>query len=360
MFVLTAIISIIYLLFVAWYLRGLKTAAAKDPQPESSNQKDFSIIIAAHNEESVIGETLRNLVSQNYPDDKFEIIIAADRCTDRTAEIAEELAGSYPNIYVEKIVDLPAEYAPKKNALRRGIQKARFDHYILMDADCQAGPEYLNTFNRYFSNGTEVMLNFPKVRLKGSLLHRYLLPERLLAWGIAAAGVGNGRPFLAFGGSWGYSKNIFQAAGGFGEISRSLSGDDDLLVYRMGRLSSQISVCSDPDGWVQTDLPATLQEFIIQRRRHHSAGKYYAAGVQLGYAAYHGSNFLLWILPLFYFPALIFLAGKFVADFFSLKFTARVFREEIRPQHFILFEAGFLLHNLLIAPLGFLGKIRWK
>lgn len=46
-------------------------------------------LIAAHNAEHSIGSTLRSLATQSpWPD---EVIVIADRCTDRTAEIAASL-----------------------------------------------------------------------------------------------------------------------------------------------------------------------------------------------------------------------------------------------------------------------------
>lgn len=43
-------------------------------------------LIAAHNEEAAIGAALQSLAGQRRPPD--EVIVVADRCTDRTAEIA--------------------------------------------------------------------------------------------------------------------------------------------------------------------------------------------------------------------------------------------------------------------------------
>jgi len=203
-------------------------------------------------------------------------------------------------------------------------------------------------------------VNIPKVRFSQSLLHRYLLPERLVTWSIAAAGVGHRRPFLAFGGSWAYTRELFTAAGGMGEIAKSLSGDDDLLIYRMGRLRPNMAVCLDPRGWVTTGLPSTWKEFFFQRRRHHSAGKLYSTGVQIGYAGFHLSNLLLWLIPIFAPVAAFALLAKFCADFFVLKSAGKVFREPVHFTHFAIFEISYLVHNFLIAPLGFIGKVRWK
>ncbi len=52
--------------------------------------KRVSFLIAAHNEEKIIGKTLDNLL--NIPYDKFEIIIGLDGCTDKTEQIVKDYA----------------------------------------------------------------------------------------------------------------------------------------------------------------------------------------------------------------------------------------------------------------------------
>jgi hypothetical protein len=51
-----------------------------------------SVIIAAHDEESVIERRLENLLALDYPADRLEILIASDASTDRTDELVEAAA----------------------------------------------------------------------------------------------------------------------------------------------------------------------------------------------------------------------------------------------------------------------------
>ena len=50
----------------------------------------FAILIPAHNEELLLGNTIDNLKKINYPSDLTDIIVIADNCWDRTAEIAKK------------------------------------------------------------------------------------------------------------------------------------------------------------------------------------------------------------------------------------------------------------------------------
>jgi cellulose synthase/poly-beta-1,6-N-acetylglucosamine synthase-like glycosyltransferase len=72
--------------------RTLASAAAEPPT--------VSLIVAAYDEEDVIGEKVHNAQALDYPQDRMEIIVACDGCTDDTAAVADE-AGA------DLVLDLP-------------------------------------------------------------------------------------------------------------------------------------------------------------------------------------------------------------------------------------------------------------
>ena len=58
-------------------------------QSYSFVKKDFLFLIPAHNEEKVIGDTLKSIKDLDYSKDKFDVVIIADNCTDNTCEIVK-------------------------------------------------------------------------------------------------------------------------------------------------------------------------------------------------------------------------------------------------------------------------------
>ena len=50
--------------------------------------KKFAMIVAAHNEEVVIGKLIESMQKLNYPKELYDVFIIADNCTDKTAEIS--------------------------------------------------------------------------------------------------------------------------------------------------------------------------------------------------------------------------------------------------------------------------------
>lgn len=71
-----------------------------DPTTEEALVPSVSLIIAAYNEEVVIGDKVKDALALEYPRELLEVIVASDGSTDRTVEIARE-AGA------DRVLDLP-------------------------------------------------------------------------------------------------------------------------------------------------------------------------------------------------------------------------------------------------------------
>ena len=72
--------------FVIAFFGVWRRAEEKILKPE----KSFAVIVAAHNEEQVIGPLVDNLKMLNYPNSLYDIFVIADNCTDNTATIAQK------------------------------------------------------------------------------------------------------------------------------------------------------------------------------------------------------------------------------------------------------------------------------
>ncbi len=99
------------------------------------NLPKISIIIAAKNEGELIYQRLKNLLAQDYPQDKVEIIVISDGSEDDTVELVLKIRSehSQENAII-KFLELDLGQG-KPSALNRGVALATGD--FLVFADCR-------------------------------------------------------------------------------------------------------------------------------------------------------------------------------------------------------------------------------
>jgi glycosyltransferase involved in cell wall biosynthesis len=99
--------------------------------PQSVELPYVSLIVAAHNEEQVIENKIKNSLALDYPQDKLEIIFASDSSTDKTNAIISDFEKKYKNI---KLVNIE-ERAGKVNAYNRAVKDTKGEILAFSDAN---------------------------------------------------------------------------------------------------------------------------------------------------------------------------------------------------------------------------------
>lgn len=82
----------------------------------------LSIIVPVRNEESFITETLQSLIQQDYPRDRFEILVVDGRSTDNTRKAVEEVCRRHPDTHL-RLLDNPGLLSSRARNI--GIREAR-------------------------------------------------------------------------------------------------------------------------------------------------------------------------------------------------------------------------------------------
>jgi len=109
-------------------------AAARDAGPGK-----VVVVIPAHDEETLIGEALESLAAQTRLAD--EVIVVADRCTDRTGEIAEAHGAT--------VVETAGNLHQKAGAIDQVLDEllprlSDNDAVLMMDADTSLSPGFIS------------------------------------------------------------------------------------------------------------------------------------------------------------------------------------------------------------------------
>ena len=127
----------------------------------------ISLVVPAYNEEEVLEAFHREVSSEidRLPDD-FEFVFIDDGSRDRTAAIMRELAAADPRV---RAVILSRNFGHEA-AIEAGLNAARGDAVIVMDADLQDGPEILPRLIAAWREGGQVVYAVRKGRKEGRAL----------------------------------------------------------------------------------------------------------------------------------------------------------------------------------------------
>jgi 1,2-diacylglycerol 3-beta-glucosyltransferase len=125
-------------------IHALKVVFAKPRSHAKVIQDDWpfvSLLVAAKNEEAVIGRLVKNLCSLSYPDGKYEVWIIDDHSSDRTPELLAQLAQEYSQLKVLR--RSAAATGGKSGALNQVLPLTKGDIIAVFDADAQVKPDFL-------------------------------------------------------------------------------------------------------------------------------------------------------------------------------------------------------------------------
>jgi 1,2-diacylglycerol 3-beta-glucosyltransferase len=100
-----------------------------------------SVLVAAKNEESVIGRLVKSLCSLEYPEGQYEVWIVDDNSTDRTPQLLSELAQEYAKLKVLR--RKPEAGGGKSGALNQVLPLTKGEILAVFDADAQVSPDLL-------------------------------------------------------------------------------------------------------------------------------------------------------------------------------------------------------------------------
>lgn len=162
------IYSILILYRVVYILVGVFGKAPKYKHVEK--KKSFAVIIAARNEEKVIGNLIDSIKANKYPQDKITIFVSANNCTDNTALIARN-HGAIVYEMNEKSRDtkgLGLQYLFTQIEKDYGIMS--FEAYAFFDADNLVDPLFLDKMNDALEADWDVVKGYRDIKNFGTNL----------------------------------------------------------------------------------------------------------------------------------------------------------------------------------------------
>jgi glycosyltransferase involved in cell wall biosynthesis len=187
----------------------------------------LSVIIPVYNEEKLIARCLESIISQDYPREKYEIIVIDNDSTDRTAAIAKQLGAQVISFKKSHVISAVRQY---------GISKSKGKILAFMDADSIVASDWFLSFEKLFKSKKIVAAcgvgvpdtDSKRTRFIFELYNQYLRAQQQV--GIV----------LPWGFNFAVRKNVYDAVGGFNTSLKS--GDDWELGLRIQRRFGKKSI----------------------------------------------------------------------------------------------------------------------
>lgn len=225
----------------------------------------IAVLIAARNEENVIGQLLDSIhVQKKYPMDHVDIYVGADNCTDDTARVARERGA----IVFERHDTVHVGKGYVLNEMLKRIKRTgrkHYDAYLVLDADNILDPNFISEIEKVYSSGYEIVTcyrnskNYGDNWISAGYALWFLRESRYLNSARARLGSScgvSGTGFL-------FSQAVLDAQGG-GWPFHLLTEDIEFTIDNVTR-GMKVGYC--PDAIAYDEQPISFRQSWAQRLR---------------------------------------------------------------------------------------------
>lgn len=141
------------LFLIGCYYLGVALFSLTTVQREriSAKKHSFALIVAAHNEEKVIGQLVESLNKLDYPKELFDVFVVADNCDDKTAKMAQRAGANVIERF--NMTKRGKGYAMEYAFDHLFAMERKYDYICIFDADNIVKNDFLLHMNNKINEG---------------------------------------------------------------------------------------------------------------------------------------------------------------------------------------------------------------
>jgi glycosyltransferase involved in cell wall biosynthesis len=308
-------ITCIHLFYFLFFF--LRLAIYKAGNKPVTQTHPVSVIICARDEAANLAKNLPGALVQQYRT-THEVIVVDDNSFDDSKYLLEAFEKDFKQLKVVELKQEAKMIPGKKFPLSIGIKTAKYEIVLLTDADCvPASENWIDTMQSVYDDDTEIVLGYGAHHKKKGLLNKIIRWEtfhtamQYLSYALAKI------PYMGVGRNLSYKKTIFYRHKGFSAHNHIPSGDDDLFI-NMAATKKNTRICIDKESVTLSEPAKTWGQWIKQKNRHYSTGRYYQPLHKFLLGVYSFSQFIFYPLLA---ATLIFCNWQWVLPAFGLRFV---------------------------------------
>ena len=332
----------------------------------------ITIIVPARNEAGRIGRCVQALRNQDYPAELYEILVVDDHSHDQTAEEAQKAGGGMVRVLrlSELLRNDPEGRSYKKKAIELAIAEAKGQLIVTTDADARPGESWLSRLaGAYEREGWKLIAGPVSFYPDPTWLGKFQELDFLSLVGIAAASIRLGFYNLCNGANLAYEKAAFEAVGGFRGIDQQPSGDDLMLMHKIGGMfPGQVGFLKDKKAIVRTHTEPNLSGLWQQRLRWASKSTHYEDRritlILVGVWLFNCCIPLFMAMGVFdiawFRIGLLMFLIKMLADTIFQVPVVRFFSRSHLLWNFLPLQIAHIVYVVLMGPWSTFAPYRWK
>lgn len=372
---LSFVLGFSYLYIIANYLKNWHNLKFVPDRNSLENIPFISVVVAARDEEKNISHCIKSLLNQDYPVDKYEIIIVDDFSSDKTAELIKIFESSVTNLkYLFSSANEQGHIISyKREAIQTGISASKGEYILLTDADCTVPTSWITTYSEQFMKEDCVFIGGTVIISdeNQNILTSFQGLDMIGMMVITGAGYQSGNQLLANGANMGFSKQVFKELGGYTQFPQKASGDDMFLLHHFHQhYPKSIRFLKTLSAVVVTQPEHSIKSLLGQRIRWASKNNAYKEmNINFSLSVLFIVSLTIVILGILsvlqasiFFPMFCVLyIFKIFSDYLLQREAIRFFNKRKLEKYFFISQN---IHTLYIAWVGIIASLfpvyRWK